>query len=101
MDKFWQTSIDNGGVHTNSNIHNKAAYNLLTIENDAGELMVPPGVVALLYYLTLTRLTRRADFSDCLRALKSVANTYFMGNSSRQQEVRRAIGQAYQDVGIT
>ena len=31
-----------GGVHTNSNIHNKAAYNVLTIGDDLGNRMFEP-----------------------------------------------------------
>ena len=30
MDDYVVTPFDEGGVHTNSNIHNKAAHNVLT-----------------------------------------------------------------------
>ena len=101
MNDYLFTSGDNGGVHTNSNIHNKAAYNLITLKDNAGNPVFQPQEAAILYYLTLARLTRLADFSDCLRTLLSVASTYYSGNSQVQQEKRAAITRAYQDVGIT
>ena len=51
---------DNGGVHVNSNIHNKAAYNVLTACDDQGQRVFPPREVAILYYLTLTRINMLA-----------------------------------------
>lgn len=99
MDDFLVTTDDDGGVHTNSNIHNKAAFNLLTATDAAGNSILTPGEVAILYYLTLTRLNRLADFSDCLRILRSVAMTYFTGDPSWPAK-RAAIDLAYQRVGI-
>jgi Zn-dependent metalloprotease len=59
-----------------------------------------PQEVAILYYLTLTRLTRLATFSDCLRVLKSVAGTYYAGDPAAMNEKRSAIEAAYGSVGI-
>ena len=98
--KFVGTSHDNGGVHVNSNIHNKAAYNLCTSTDGGGNLVLQPQETALLYYLALTRLGRRADFKDCLRVLKIVARTYFAGDATRQDTVLAAIDSAYGQVGI-
>ncbi len=98
--KYIGTNTDNGGVHINSNIHNKAAYNLLTSTDSAGAYHFPPKVAALLYYLTLVRLTRIATFSDCLRVLKSVARTYYSGNTVEQTEKIKAIEDAYDAVEI-
>jgi bacillolysin/neutral peptidase B len=100
MDDYLVTTSDHGGVHTNSNIHNKAAFNLLTATDAAGNPIVRPDEVAILYYVTLTRLSRLADFSDCLRILRSVAATYFTGDP-RWPEKRAAIDDAYRRVGIT
>ena len=47
-------AADSGGVHTNSNIHNKAAYNVLTAVDAKGARVFRPRDVAVLYYLTLT-----------------------------------------------
>ena len=60
---------DWGGVHTNSGIHNKAAFNLLTAENDDGTLTLTPAEVAAVFYLALTqRLSRTSQFIDSRRA---------------------------------
>lgn len=90
---------DFGGVHTYSNIHNKAAYNLLTATDSNQDLFFMPQELAILYYLTLTKLNRLANFSDCLRTLKSVAGVYFQGSSTWPQK-RQAIVDAYAAVGI-
>lgn len=100
MDDYLDTTDDEGGVHTNSNIHNKAAFHLLTATDAAGSSILRPDEVAILYYVTLTRLNRLADFSDCLRILRSVAATYFTGDP-RGVEKQAAIDSAYQRVGIT
>jgi len=98
--KHLGTAVDNGGVHVNSNIHNKAAYNLLTATDATGNPVLTPEEIALLYYLTLTRLSRRATFKDCLRVLRSVAASYFRGNPNSAAAARRAIDDAYSAVGI-
>ena len=84
----------------NSGIHNKAAYNLFTSVDTNGTFLLSPTDVGLLYYLTLTRLSRRATFKDCLRVLKSVAATYFIGDAAASATVRSAIDTAYSNVGI-
>lgn len=98
--RYIGTPIDNGGVHVNSNIHNKAAYNLLTAAVSSGDPVLSPEEVALLYYLTLTRLSRRATFKDCLRVLRSVSATYFRGDPAAMAAARNAIDEAYARVGI-
>lgn len=100
MNNYLHTTSDNGGVHTNSNIHNKAAYNLFTGKDSQGNPEFTPTEGGILYYLTLTRLSRLATFSDCLRNLISVANTYFSGNSAVQAQKRAAIEAAYRKVGM-
>lgn len=94
------TVTDFGGVHFNSGIHNKAAYNLFTSVDSNGAFLLSPTDVGLMYYLTLTRLSRRATFKDCLRVLKSVAATYFIGDVAKSTAVRSAIDTAYSSVGI-
>jgi Zn-dependent metalloprotease len=101
MSKYVNTTRDNGGVHTNSNIHNKAAYNLLTSKDVSGQYVFTPVDVAILYYLTLTRLSRMATFSDCLRTLKSVAAIYYSGDTAVRDARVAAIDTAYAAVGIT
>lgn len=99
MNDYLVTTRDDGGVHTNSNIHNKAAYNLLTAR--AGALpAIKPRDVAVLYYLCLTRLQMRAKFADARRLLLDVARTYFAGVPSLQDHIA-TIESAYDAVGIT
>jgi Zn-dependent metalloprotease len=89
---------DFGGVHTNSNIHNKAAYNLLTAA--AGmSLAVTARDVARLYYFTLQRLDRVATFDDVLTTMVDVATTVFPDPDEARPAIA-AIRGAYAAVGI-
>jgi bacillolysin len=99
MKQYVQTQADDGGVHINSGIHNKAAYNLLTATDGAGNNIVASTEAAILYYLTLTRLTPMSNFSDCRRVLLNVSTTYFSFNPSQKQKLQ-AIKDAYDAVGI-
>jgi Zn-dependent metalloprotease len=99
MNKYFNTAEDNGGVHTNSNIHNKAAYNVFTAINQAGSPVFTPRDVAVLYYLALTRLDKLATFAQTKATLLNVAGTYFAGDPSRQEKLD-AISSAYAQVGI-
>jgi Zn-dependent metalloprotease len=91
---------DEGGVHTNSNIHNKAAHNLLTLRNEAGDRSFAPRDVALLYYYALLSMSALADFRDMLAVLVDVASTMFAGDAAAWASKERAIRQAYASVGI-
>lgn len=99
MSKYDTGPGDSGGVHTNSNIHNKAAYNVLTARDAQGQPMFTPRQVAILYYYCLLRLDRLADFKKARETLLSVAKTFFSGDSALQVKLD-AIGKAYTDVGI-
>ena len=100
MNAYVKMTQDNGGVHRYSGIHNKAAHLMLTAV-DNGTAVFSPLEGAMLYYLTLTRLTRMSDFSDCLRVLKSVISTLNAGAPSQQvQAERQAVTDAYLQVGI-
>jgi bacillolysin len=99
MSKYVVTNADNGGVHTNSNIHNKAAYNVLTAVDSAAKPVFTPKEVALLYYLCLNRLFKLATFVQTRDTLLNVAGSYFAGSTKRQQKLD-AIRAAYAAVGI-
>ena len=90
---------DFGGVHTNSNIHNKAAYNLLTKTDGKKALVIPPREVARLYYFTLQRLDRVATFNDVLETMLDVAKTVYPDPGEAAPKMT-AIRKAYADVGI-
>jgi bacillolysin/neutral peptidase B len=99
MDQYVNTAQDNGGVHSNSNIHNKAAYNVLTAKDGQGQPVFTPREVAVLYYLCLTRLDKLATFSQTLQTLRNVASTYYAGDAQRQPKLD-ALTEAYAKVGI-
>jgi Zn-dependent metalloprotease len=91
---------DWGGVHTNSGIHNKAAYNLLTAKRN-GAPALDPGTVAKLFYLTLTeQLSRTSGFADSRRGLELVARSLFRLDPDRDARLA-TIAQAFDDAGIT
>jgi Zn-dependent metalloprotease len=100
MKDYLHTPHDNGGVHTNSNIHNKAAYNVLTVTDGAGKRVFRPMEVMELYYLCLTRLSSLATFSDTLQALLDVASVYYAGDPAKRQVRSQHITDAYRKVGI-
>jgi Zn-dependent metalloprotease len=93
---------DWGGVHVNSGIPNKAAFNLLTSEEADGTLALSPAEVAAVFYLALTqRLSRTSQFADSRRAVVSSARTLFR-RLPADQLVRKiaAIEAAFGAVGI-
>ena len=68
---------DNGGVHRNSGIHNKAAFNILTAVR-GGALVFTPTEVATCFYLAITqRLSRTSQFTDSCIAVLDSARTLF------------------------
>ncbi|WLD92509.1 M4 family metallopeptidase [Alkalihalobacillus sp. AL-G] len=89
MDDYYYTSEDNGGVHTNSGIPNKAFY---YIGSDIG--LDKSGDI---YYRALTTyLTSQSDFNDARSALlQSAADLY--GSSSVEYQ---AVADGYSAVGI-
>jgi bacillolysin len=99
MDHYLQTTQDSGGVHTNSNIHNKAAYNVLTA-TQSGARAFTPREGALLFYLGLTRLGKLSSFKDSLAAVTAVAGRLWEGTPQLRDEKVAAIRAAYADVGI-
>jgi Zn-dependent metalloprotease len=98
--QYLRTRSDNGGVHTNSNIHNKVAYNVLTAKDADGEYVFKPSEAAVLYYLCLTRLPSLATFSKTLRTLLMVAQTYYAGSPQDCGRKLAALTAAYGAVGI-
>ena len=92
-------SNDQGWVHFNSNIHNKAVHNLLTMKKDGARVFTVEDV-AVLTYLGMARLAPLATFADALQAVVDVAQTYFGGDADKKDKID-AIREAYKLVGIT
>ena len=93
---------DWGGVHTNSGIHNKAAYNLLTAENEDGTLALTADESAAVFYLALTqRLSRTSQFVDSRRAAVTSARSLFRNLPTEELERKvAAVENAFEAVGI-
>jgi Zn-dependent metalloprotease len=91
---------DNGGVHIFSNIHNRAAHGVLTAQRPDGTRVFTPEEVAILYYLSLSRLTQLSDFSDMRTELRNVVDTAYAGSATRLAEAQQAVDDAYANVGI-
>ena len=100
MDDYLVTTSDHGGVHTNSNIHNKAAHNLVTAVDAGGNRVLTPREAAYLYYLCLVRLSSLATFADARDGLVNAASTLFAGDAAKRQAAVAAIQQSYDAVGI-
>lgn len=91
MNKFkvLSSSVDNGGVHINSGIPNKAAYNAIVSLNREK--------VEKIWYRALSvYLTRSSQFIDSRKACEKAAQDLFGANSNEFQ----AVGKAFADVGI-
>lgn len=90
MADYYKGTDDEGGVHINSGIPNKAAY--LTIKS------IGKSKAEQIYYLALTQyLTPKSQFTDAKASLKAAANQLYGDNSTETQ----AIEKAWNDVGIT
>lgn len=90
---------DNGWVHVNSNIHNKAVHNLLTVSSGGARVFTVEDV-AVLTYLGMARLAPLATFEQALQSVLDVARTYFGGHADREAKLG-AVREAYGMVGIT
>lgn len=94
---------DYGGVHTNSGIHNKAAFNVLTVTAAGQQVLFKPAEVAAIFYIALTQyLSRTSQFSDSKRAAITAARSLFRTLPTADLQARiDAIEKAFTDVGIS
>lgn len=102
MNDFLVTLADNGGVHTNSGIHNKAAFNLITAKHN-GQHVFTFAEVAGLFYVALTQfLASTSGFIDSRRAIERAAKTLF-GQDPSATRTRKlaAIADAFDAVGVS
>ncbi len=92
MQDYLQTDADNGGVHSNSGIPNRAF--VLAAKAIGGYSWEKTGKI---WYVTLTeRLTGNADFAKCATETVSVARDLFPEDSS----IAAKVAQAWTDVGV-
>jgi len=91
---------DFGGVHTNSGIHNKAAFNVLTAKSTGGQHLFTAVEAARLFYTTLVHhLAPTSEFVDSRKGAVLAARTLFQGDPRRDEKIA-AIQKAFDDVGI-
>jgi len=93
------TLDDQGGVHINNGIHNKAAYYLLISKDSEGNYLFDVTSAGFLFYLALRSLRYYSRFLDSRVALTVVASNCFK-DESRYRAVIAAINNAFDRVGI-
>lgn len=93
LDDYVETTEDNGGVHINSGIPNKAFY--LAASKIGGNAWEAPGQI---WYQTLTggTLSKTADFAEFAKATQDAAKELY-GEGSKEHT---AVTEAWQDVGV-
>jgi Zn-dependent metalloprotease len=92
---------DYGGVHTNSGIHNKAAYNILTATKNGAQVFAPDEVAAFFYLAVTQRLSRTSQFTDSRTAVLDSARTLFRNLAAAALNDRiSAIEAGFTAVGI-
>lgn len=104
MDRYRKMPIsrfsDWGGVHFNSGIHNKAAYNIMTSMDAEGNPLFTIAEASILFYLTLTQhLSRTSLFVDSARGAQTVARSLFK-NDPKSIAKMDAINAGFKAVGI-
>lgn len=94
---------DNGWVHLNSGIHNKVAYNLLTVRDSDGVPIFSTTEVAALFYVALSQyLSRTSLFVDSRRGVLLAARTLARSETAESRERKiEAVAAAFDAVGIT
>lgn len=87
MKDYVYTEKDNGGVHTNSGIPNKAAYNVIQAIGKSKSEQI--------YYRALTEyLTSNSNFKDCKDALYRAAKDLYDEQTAEQ------VYEAWNEVGV-
>lgn len=102
MDDYLDLSEDedDGGLHKNNGIHNKAAHNIFTAKKPGGGFLFTAEEVARLFYVTLvSRLSRTSEFADSRRGVLLTAQSMFADDPLKTKKLA-AIGKAFDKVGI-
>lgn len=92
---------DWGGVHSNSGIHNHAAYRLMAARTAGQPVFAHRDLSALFYLALIQHLSRTSEFADSLRALLLVAPSLFRADPpATLRRKTAAIRRAFSAVGI-
>ena len=95
-------SRDFGGVHSNSGIHNFAAFSVITARDNQNDFVFKPAESAAMFYIALTQqLSRQSGFSDSRRGVVLAARSLFrtMSQAAIDQRVK-AIEAGFDAAGI-
>jgi len=101
MSSYWWTKQDLGGVHANSNIHNKAVYGMLTSVGPNGDAVLSVEEWTVILYMALMHLPRIARFEDARQKTIDVVRVYLAGDPQRMASAEAAAAAAYDSVGIS
>jgi Zn-dependent metalloprotease len=99
MEGYVETLEDQGGVHINNGIHNKAAYNLLISQDADGNYLFDVSSAAFLFYAALRQLRPKSDFSESRRVLTLEVSKCFQ-DDTQYRAVIAAVNDAFDQVGI-
>ena len=102
MRDFVITTRDHGGVHTNSGIHNFAAFKVMTATDSSGRFVFTPKECAAIFYLTLTqRLSRTSQFTDSRIGAVASAQSLFRNDpaATRTKKIQ-AVERGFSAAGI-
>jgi Zn-dependent metalloprotease len=109
-DNWVNTKRDHGGVHDNSGIHNRAAYELLISKDHNGNYLFDIASAANLFYGALLQLLvfksrgyfSEPTFLDSRKAMNSQAKKQFEDDPDpeKMERVKDAIKRAFDSVGV-
>jgi len=102
MRDYVVTTRDHGGVHTNSGVHNFAAFKVMTATDSSGSFVFTPKECAAIFYITLTqRMSRTSQFSDSRVGAVASAQSLFRNDppAIRAKKVQ-AVQQGFAAAGI-
>jgi Zn-dependent metalloprotease len=102
MAQFVRTTKDEGGVHTNSGIHNYAAHKIMIAKDPGGSYLFNPTDLAAMFYVGLTQqLSRQSTFSDSRRAVLLATRSLFRNLPQAELERRvAAVEKGFSAAGI-
>lgn len=93
---------DYGAVHTNSGIHNYAAYKVMTAQDAAGAFVFTPTNLAAMFYIALTQhLSRQSGFADSKRGVILATRSLFRSRPAQELQDRvSAVEAGFKAAGI-
>lgn len=85
---------DSGGVHTNSGIHNFAAFKVMTATDGDGFIFKPAELAAMFYVALTQQLSRQSTFADSRRSVLLTTRSLFRTLPQDQLSARVAAVEA-------